>query len=119
MSFKKVRDSLVYCLADDILDEEDFILLYDAYSSVNPSYPYWEYDDFCVNYFDSSECLTEFRVNKEDIPLLAEVLRVPQHFRCPQGTVYSGLEGLCILLKRLAYPCRYFIALPVLFPSFV
>ena len=26
----------------------------------------------------------------------------------PQGTLCSGIEGLCLLLKRLAYPCRYF-----------
>ena len=43
MSFTKVRDALIYALADDILDEEEFVLLYDAYNSANPSYPYWEY----------------------------------------------------------------------------
>ena len=26
---------------------------------------------------------------------------------CSQGTIFGGLEGLCILLRRLAYPCRY------------
>ena len=35
MSFQKVRDELIYCLADGILDEEEFILLYDAYKSTN------------------------------------------------------------------------------------
>ena len=47
-------------------------------------------------------------MSKEDLPRLSEVLRVPPQFRCPQGTVCSGIEGLCLLLKRLAYPCRYF-----------
>ena len=108
MSFKKVRDALVYCLADEIIDDEEFAFLYEAYNSVNPSYPYWEYDDFCLDSFDSSECLSEFRVSKEDLPRLAEVLGVPRQFKCSQGTVCSGLEGLCILLKRLAYPYRYF-----------
>ena len=42
-------------------------------------------------------------MSKEDLPRLAEVLRVPPQFRCPQGTVCSGIEGLCLLLKRLAY----------------
>lgn len=108
MSFEKVRDALVYSFADGYIDEEEFLLLYDAYSSVNPKYPYWEYDDFDLDSFDSSECITEFRVNKNDIPRLADVLGVPQQFKCSQGTVCSGLEGLCLLLKRLAYPCRYF-----------
>ena len=73
MSFEKVRNALVYSLVDEIIDEEEFVLRFDAYKSVNPSYPYWEYDCFCLDSFDASECLTEFRVNKEDIPRLAEV----------------------------------------------
>ena len=106
MSFEKVRNALVYSLVDEIIDEEEFVLLFDAYKSVNPSYPYWEYDCFCLDPFDASECLTEFRVNKEDLLRLAEVLGVPPQFRCFQGTVCSGIQGLCLLLKRLAYPCR-------------
>ena len=30
-----------------------------------------------------------------------------RQFVCSQRTVCSKLEGLCILLKRLAFPCRY------------
>ena len=81
MSFEKVRDALVYSLVDDIIDEEEFVLLFDAYKSVNLSYRYWEYDCFCLDSFDSSECLTEFRVNKEDLSRLAEILGVPPQFR--------------------------------------
>ena len=40
MSFQKVRDELIYCFADGILDEEEFVLLYDAYKSTNSIYPY-------------------------------------------------------------------------------
>ena len=39
MSFQKVRDELIYCFANGILDEEEFILLYDAYKSTNSIYP--------------------------------------------------------------------------------
>ena len=56
---------------------------------------------------DSSECRAEFRVEKNDIPPLKDALRIPDYFRCGQGTVCPGLEGLCLLLRRLAYPCRY------------
>ena len=34
-------------------------------------------------------------------------LQIPEELVCRQGTVGSGLEGLSILLKRLAYPCRF------------
>ena len=45
---------------------------------------------------------------KDDIPILLNALRIPASLKRSQGTVCSGLEGLCLLLKRLAYPCRYF-----------
>ena len=108
MSFQKVRHSLIYSLADDIIDEEEFVLLYNAYDSGNALYPYREYDGFELDSLELDECLANFRVNKADLPRLAAALRIPARFRCHQGTVCSGLEGLCILLKRLAYPCRYF-----------
>ena len=34
-------------------------------------------------------------------------LEIPEKIVCSQRTVCTGIEGLCILLKRLAYPCRY------------
>lgn len=49
MSFSKVQNALVYTLADEIIDEEEFVLLFNAYKLVNPSYPYWEYDGFCLD----------------------------------------------------------------------
>lgn len=108
MSFQHVRDNLIFCLADGVINEEEFAILYSNFWSENPCYPYWEYDSFCLDELDSSECLTEFRVAKEDIPGLALALQIPDKFTCTQGTICSGIEGLCILLKRLAYPCRYF-----------
>ena len=53
-------------------------------------YPYWDYEDFSLEYLSSEECLAEFRVSKVDLPRLAEALRVPRRFRSAQGTVCSG-----------------------------
>ena len=36
-----------------------------------------------------------------------QCLQIPEKIVCQQRTTCSGMEGLCILLKRLAYPCRY------------
>ena len=54
-----------------------------------------------------SECLADFRFKKTDIPLLAEVLNVPQTIRCDQDTTCDGIEVLCMLLRRMSFPCRY------------
>ena len=59
--------------------------------------------------YDSCECEAHFRVAKDDILILLNALQILASFSCPQGTVCSGLEGLCLLLKRLTYPaCCYF-----------
>ena len=55
---------------------------------------------------DKTECLAEFRVQKQDIPVLANVLQLPMNIRCPQRTIWDRI-GLCTLLRRFSYPCRY------------
>ena len=37
---------------------------------------------------------------------LQSALRLPHRFLCRNGTVAGCIEGLCILLRRLAYPIR-------------
>ena len=49
----------------------------------------------------------EFRFEKRHIGLLEEVFQIPSVMHCNQRLVFSGTEGLCMLLRRLAYPCRY------------
>ena len=44
---------------------------------------------------------------KRHILRLEEVLQIPPLMKCNQRSVFTGTEGLCMLLKRLAYPCRY------------
>ena len=56
---------------------------------------------------DPSKVKAEFRFEKDDLLALSEVLRIPEVFRCKQGTVCAGMTGLCIILKRLAYPWNH------------
>ena len=46
MSFEDVRNALLVAYGDGFLDDEEFLFLYDYYESVNPSYPYWDFDTF-------------------------------------------------------------------------
>ena len=106
-SFKDIRDFVFVGYAHDMFDDEEFCLLYDFYQSKNPDFPYNSYVSFDLGEMDPAECYTEFRVEKWHIPLLADRLQIPPTFQCPQRSVCDGIEGLCMLLKRLAYPCRY------------
>ena len=75
--------------------------------SKNPEFPYEDYERFDLQDMNDAECKAEFRVKKGDIPVLAEALGIPDSFICDQGTVSDGVEGLCLLLRRFAYPCRF------------
>ena len=102
MAFKDLRNLLVKSYDDGFIEE--FILLYDLYSSKDLDFPYDVYVPFDL---DEAECVAEFRFRKRDVRALAEVLRVPDTITCEQGSVCTGIEGLCMLLRRMAYPCRY------------
>ena len=43
MSFQDVRTSLAIGYGDGLLNDEEFILLYDAFKSQNSVYPYWKF----------------------------------------------------------------------------
>ena len=104
------------------ITDEDFIILHELFSSRNPDFAYDSYDRFDLDNMNDDECKAEFRVRKRDLPTLAQALRIPRSFQLSQRSVVDGMEGLCMLLKRLAYPCRYetsFTVLDVQFPFLV
>ena len=92
MSFKDARDALLVAHDDETIDDEEFVLLYEQNTSTNPSFPYEEYGDFILDDIDTAECKAEFRFEKNDLPLLAEVLQIPGQFICQQRTVCAGME---------------------------
>ena len=106
-TFREVRDLLAVACFEDIIDEDEFLLLWDLNTSKNLDFPYEDYGRFDLDEMDDSECLAEFRVKKRDLPDLAAALRIPDQFVCHQRSVADGMEGLCMLLRRLSYPCRY------------
>ena len=106
-SFKEIRELLLLSFENETINDDEFLLLSEQFKSKNPDFPYENYLGFELDDMDESECLVEFRFQKRHIPLLADVLQLPDQFLCYQRSVSSGIEGLCILLKRLSYPCRY------------
>ena len=49
------------------------------------------------------DCKTERRFAKKDLSELCEYLGIPEKITLVQRTVCGGMEGPCILLKRLVY----------------
>ena len=108
MGFKHARDALVLCHDNGVIDDEEFCLLYDANRSKNSEFPYGEYMEIVISkIWTTLNVKRKFRCHKERIPVLAEVLRLPETFTYSQGSVTTGIERLCIMLKRFSYPRRY------------
>ena len=107
MSFHELQELLLLSRDDDVIDDEELLLLHEEFSPKNPDYSYENYGRLELEDMNDSECLAEFRVKKRDLEILADALQIPDSFTCDQRSVLTGMEGLCILLRRLAYPCRY------------
>ena len=107
MSFRQTREMLLLAYDSKIISDEEFLVLWESCRSKNPDFPHSSYARFDLENIDETECLAEFRVRKQDIPVLANVLQLPVNIRCPQRTICDRIEGLCMLLRRFSYPYRY------------
>ena len=89
---------LCLCPVEEIIDKDEFVLLYEAYRPSNLSFPHSTYEklSLAIANKDPAERKGDFRVKKRDIPLLLDALRVPPVFQCRNGTIFDGVEGLCI-----------------------
>jgi hypothetical protein len=109
ISNKSLLDAAAALFVNDVIDEWEFAAVYGQTSNKSPEFQYWEYEkvETQLQNMTNDECKADFRVSLEDLPLLAEALRIPDRFVCPNRTVATGMEGLCVVLRRFVYPCRY------------
>ena len=99
-----------YC--SKIINGIKFLLLYDINSCSGLHLPYWEFDRFSLEDMSDNECKAEFRFLRKDICTLHDIMNIPEMFTCYNGVKVTGIEGLCILLKRYSYPNRYLDLIP-------
>ena len=104
---REIRNCLLLCHDQKRIGDEKLIFLYDLNRSKNPDFPYWRYDRFDLDRLSDDESKAELRFLKSDIYNLQEVLGIPEEIKCYNRLVVDGIEALCILLKRFAYPIRY------------
>ena len=102
--FKTCREILLLSYADNNISDEEFVPLYDSYRSKNPDFGYQSYDVFDLENMNSADCKPELRVENADLPRIADALHISAVFHCKQRSICDGLEGLCVLLRRLVIP---------------
>ena len=106
---KELKMEALYMLHDagEIDDEELLLLMPNQRRNLHCGLPYYQYNVFTIFQMQEDECEVEFRFRKGDIFRLAAALQIPATIKCQNGVVADTIEGLCMLLKRFAYPCRY------------
>ena len=92
VSFKEITDLAVLSYGMNFINDAEFLLLYNSYSSENLYLPFHLYPELDLQNFNEEQCLTEFRFKKADIPRLARALQIPDVIRCYQGTIATGLN---------------------------
>ena len=102
-SLKDARDLALISHIQGLITDEELLLLLEENKSRNPEFSNDVYGRFDLENMKEAE----FRVEKHDIPLLAEALGLPETFTCPQRSVAEGIEGLCMVFKRISLPCLY------------
>ena len=93
----RISDIQLLCLINE-LKRTDF---------AQSNFPYKLYPPFNWDNYDENTCQNEMRFEKADILRLKRCLQIPDEVKFYKGSYCQGLEALCILLKRLAYPARY------------
>ena len=112
-NFAENRALLLHAFDGEIINEEEFLLLYDVNKSSNLDLPYWNYEKFDLDSISDDECRAEFRFLRNDIYTLYEVLAFPEEIVCSNGFRVPGVTAFCALLKRFSYPCRYLDMIPL------
>ncbi len=101
---------LLFLLDEGVLNEEELLLLEGRNQhrrNLHLELPYWQYERFNLEDLSEEECEVELRFKRKEVYRLAAALCLPEVIRCYNGLVVDSIEGLCICLKRFAYPCRY------------
>ena len=71
-------------------------------------YPFSRKEESAISYqkldiekLTNDQCRTIFRFDRDDIKILCHALQI-----CENRTTATNIEGLCIVLLRIAYPCK-------------
>ena len=92
-------------LCPEMLDDDTILMLLVADTETKEPM-HLKYERFNKNSLSDDEFKLMFRFKKEHIGPLREMLQLRQRYKSATNITWTGEEGLCILLRRLAYPNR-------------
>ena len=57
MALREVRELLLLSYDEKMIDETEFLLLYNINRSRNPDFPYWKYNQFNLDSLNDDQCM--------------------------------------------------------------
>ena len=66
-SFRETREALLLVYDEDLINDEEFVLLYNLNESRNFDCPYWNYSRFDLDDWSDEECGSDLRFFKADV----------------------------------------------------
>ena len=112
-SLKNTREALFISDANGFITDAEFLLLHHENSSDNVDFPCDNCPRFSLQDQSEDDCKAKLWLGKHYVGRLFDALQITTLFKCDQGTIYEGLEGLCILLKRFAFPGGFSYMIPI------
>ena len=100
-SLKETPDLLLVSCVKGIINANEFAILYDVNMSKNPPFPYDNYEEFSPDNFSEEECIAEFRVEKNDLPVLADALEFHLFFVAHRGQCLKEWKACVCCLNAL------------------
>ena len=100
-SLKETRDLLLVSCVKGIINANEFAIFYDVNMSKIPLFPYDNYEEFWLDNFIEEECMAEFRVERNDLPVLADAFGIPPVFRWSQRSCLKEWKACVCCLDDL------------------
>ncbi len=95
-------------LTDGVQSDDELLAFFaiDTLCSSEHQSEHKKYQCFNIDAIGPTEFRKFFRFEKKDIPRLCTLLKIPDRMYGSTRVTWTGVEGLCILLRCLAYPNR-------------
>ncbi len=92
-------------LTDGVLSDDELLAFFaiDTLCSSEKQSEHKKYNRFSIDAIGPVEFRKFFRFEKKDIPRLCTLLKIPDKMYGSTRVSWTGTEGLCILLRWLAY----------------
>ncbi|KAH9126139.1 hypothetical protein AeMF1_003399 [Aphanomyces euteiches] len=96
---------LRFLVASEVISIEDALIL--LAKTQGPSKAMTLGERFVIERYGNQESRFYFRFTKQNVIKLFRLSGLESQYSLPNRITFSGIEGLCILLRRMAYPGRF------------